>query len=156
MDQLEIVVTPIERLIQFYTKELYNEIVFNKDSTGFWKKAQDYIFSNSLTSFREGLDALKEGLNEDREMFNYFSTLCFRIYAQPFTETALSIFLEGFDKISTDPVLGEGFRWDVKTLSSLELLLLFLTVHRNEITIAMFKRDEEDKATRVNKRSRVK
>lgn len=156
MDQLEIVVTPIERLIQFYTKELYNEIVFNKDSTGFWNKAQDYIFSNSLTSFREGLDALKEGMNADREMFNYFSTLCFRIYAQPFTETALNIFLEGFDKISVDPVLGAGFQWDVKTLSSLELLLLFLTVHRNEITIAMFKRDEEDKAARVNKRGRIK
>lgn len=156
MDQLEIVVTPIERLIEFYTKELYNEIVFNKDSTGFWTKAQDYVFSNALSSFREGLNSLKEGLNEDREMFNYFSALCFRIYAQPFTETALSIFLEGFSKISKDPVLGTGFQWDAKGLSDLELLILFLTVHRNEITIAIFRRDEEEKASRVNKRGKVK
>lgn len=149
METPEIVVTPIELLITFYTKELYNEIVYNGDSTGFWLKGQTYIFSNSLTSFREGLKALVDGMKEDKEMFNYFSTLCFRIFSQPYTSPALDVFSEGFDEIVDDQMLRHGFQWKTKDLSRVEVLILFLTVHRDEITIAMNRRIEFEKANLV-------
>lgn len=153
MEQEGIVLTPIERLIEFYTKELYTEVVFNRDSSEFWKKAQDYVFENSLTSFREGLTSLINGMNESREMYNYFSALCFRMFSQPFTQPALDVFAEGFDDIATDKILSQGFQWKAKNLSKVEMLILFLSVHRNEIMLAMDKKITVEKEAALASRS---
>ena len=161
--QEEIVITPIERLINFFGEELFHEVIYNQDSTNFWTKASDYLFDNALTSFREGIAALRTGIVEDREMYNYFSTLVFRMFSQPYTEVALNVFAEGFDLIASDPVFfKEAFEWNSKSLSKVEILLLFLCVHRNKITLAMDKRVELEKVAaaaaeigRATRRDRV-
>lgn len=138
MEQEVIELTPIERLIAFYSEELFNEIVINRDSTNFWEKANSYLFENALTSFREGVKSLREGMVEDKDMFNYFSAFCFRIFSQPFTDPALNVFSEGFNEIADDPIFfKEAFQWNTKALSKIEVLLLFLCVHRNKITIML-------------------
>lgn len=133
--------THIERLIAFYAHELHIEVVINRDSTGFWKTADEDIFSHRLSSFRVGLKSFTDRIASEGDMFNYFSALCFRIYSQPFTETAVKVFCEGFDQISSDKLLKDGFDWKTTELSSVGQLLLFMTVHRNEIYIAMQKRE---------------
>lgn len=135
--------TPIERLIDFYIKELFNEVVYNKDSTSFWEKANDYIFSSALTSFRESVKSLIEGMNEDKDMFNYFSALCFRIFSQPYTKEALKEFCQGFDEAARDPILSEGYSYTTSQLTVVQQLLLFFCVHRNEITIAMDQKSQD-------------
>lgn len=160
MEQEGTVLTPIERLIECFTRELYTEIMFNRDSSSFWNKAQDYVFGNSLTSFREGLNDLINGMKESREMYNYFSALCFRMFSQPYTQPALDVFAEGFDDVADDYILKEGYQWKAKNLSKVEQLILFLSVHRNEIMLMMDKRltaDKEEatakKVARGNKRN---
>lgn len=153
MEQEGIVLTPIERLIEFYTKELYTEVVFNQDSSTFWSKAQTYVFENSLASFREGLKSLIDGMNESREMYNYFSALCFRMFSQPFTEPALNVFAEGFDSVAVEEIFKQSFQFSAVRFSKVEKLILFLAVHRNEIMLAMAKKMEAEKTTPV-KRSR--
>lgn len=137
MEQQEFLTPPtqIELLIKFYVRELYNEIIFNNDSTQFWKKAQAYIFDNTLTSFREGVKELVEGMNEDKDMYNYFSAFCFRVFSQPYTSVALTVFSESFDDIVMDDILRSGFDWKAGQLTKIQLLLLFISVHRNEIML---------------------
>jgi len=154
MEQEVIVLTPIERLIEFYTKELYTEVVYNRDSSTFWTKAQNYVFENSLASFREGLRALIEGMNESREMYNYFSALCFRMFSQPFTEPALDSFAEGFDAVAKDSIFKQSFQFSAVGFSKVEQLILFLAVHRSEIMVAMAKKIEAEKASSQVKRVR--
>lgn len=152
MEQEGIVLTPIERLIECYTRELYTEIIFNQDSSEFWKKAQDYIFENSLTSFREGLTNLFNGMNESRDMTNYFSALCFRMFSQPYTQPALDVFAEGFDDIALDKVLAHNFQWKARDLSKVETLILFLSVHRNEIMLMMDKKITLEKEAAIERK----
>lgn len=128
---------PIILLLEHMASELHTEIVINKDSTEFWTKAQDYIFDNSLVSFREGVNTLKEGIVGNKDMYNYLSALIFRTFAQPYTITALEQFCKGFDATAADPILG-GFNFKSADLSTVEKLLLFFTVHRNKITIALY------------------
>ncbi|QZA70727.1 hypothetical protein AH04_254 [Erwinia phage AH04] len=154
MEQEVIELTPIERLIAFYSEELFNEIVINRDSTSFWEKANSYLFENALTSFREGVKSLREGMVEDKDMFNYFSAFCFRIFSQPFTDPALSVFSEGFNEIADDPVFfKEAFQWNTKALSTIEVLLLFLCVHRNKITIMLDTRIRTERAAAAETRA---
>lgn len=151
MEQEGTVLTPIERLIEFYIKELYTEIVINRDSSTFWKKAQSYVFENSLPSFREGLRSLVEGMNDNREMYNYFSAFCFRMFSQPFTEPALDSFAEGFDVVAKDGIFNQSFQFSAVKFSKVEQLILFLTVHRNEIMLAMAEKIAVEKPTPVRR-----
>ncbi|AEV89706.1 hypothetical protein OBP_269 [Pseudomonas phage OBP] len=132
---------PIVLLLNYMASELHTEVIINRDSTDFWEKAQDYIFDNSLVSFREGIDTLSEAIKKEKDMYNYLSALVFRTFAQPFTLTALKQFADGFDATASDPILG-GFNFTAAKLTNIEKLMLFFTVHRNKITIALFERDE--------------
>jgi len=134
----------IERLIAFYARELHVEIVINKDSTGFWGVADEDIFGVRLTSFREGISAFVKRLSEEGDMFNYFSAFCFRVNAQPYAQPAIDVFCEGFDSVSGDELLKAGYSWNTRNLTPIGKLLLFLTVHRNEIYIAMRMREAEE------------
>lgn len=133
---------PIVLLLNQMASELYTEVVLNDDSTEFWKKAQDYIFENSLLSFREGITSLKKGLETDGDMYNYMTSMIFRTFAQPYTSAALERFVKGFDLVANDTVLG-GFSYTASELSKVEQLLLFFVVHRDRITIAFFENDEK-------------
>lgn len=133
---------PIVLLLNQMASELYTEVVLNDDSTEFWKKAQDYIFENSLLSFREGITSLKKGLETDGDMYNYMTSMIFRTFAQPYTSAALEQFVKGFDLVANDAVLG-GFSYTASELSKVEQLLLFFVVHRDRITIAFFENDEK-------------
>lgn len=133
---------PIVLLLNQMASELYTEVVLNDDSTEFWKKAQDYIFENSLLSFREGITSLKKGLETDGDMYNYMTSMIFRTFAQPYTSAALEQFVKGFDLVANDGVLG-GFNYTASELSKVEQLLLFFVVHRDRITIAFFENDEK-------------
>lgn len=156
MEQEEIIITPIERLITFFGEELFHEVIYNQDSTKFWMKASDHLFDNALTSFREGVVALREGMIEDKEMYNYFSTFVFRMFSQPYTEVALDVFAEGFNLIAKDAVFfSEVFEWNTSNLTKVEILLLFLCVHRNKITLAMDKRIELDKAAALEQKAKA-
>jgi hypothetical protein len=127
-------------LLRHLTSELHTEVIINEDSTNFWGKAQDYIFDNSLLSFREGIKSLKEGLDQDKDMYNYLSALVFRTFAQSFTEPALTQFCAGFDKTANDDLLS-GYTYKAAELSNVEKLLLFFTVHRNLIQLAFYERE---------------
>lgn len=153
MEENGIIITPIERLIAFYCDELFTEIVINKDSTSFWGKARDYLFDNALTSFREGIVSLREGMIENKEMYNYFSAFCFRVFSQPYSDPAINVFCEGFDEISTDPTFFKDvFQWKSKDLGKVEQLLLFLCVHRNKIMLALNDRMEAEAAAAMERK----
>lgn len=133
-------VDKIKALLDSIAAELHTEIIFNKDSTNFWGKAQDYIFDNALLSFREGVNTLKEAVGEDKDMYNYMAAMIFRLFAQPHTRAALDQFGVGFDQTADDPVLG-GFNFKAVQLSNVEKLLLFYVVHSDRITLALAERD---------------
>jgi hypothetical protein len=83
-------------------------------------------------------------MSENKEMMNYFSALCFRIFAQPFTAKAISAFIANFDRLSKDNLFNNTFKYTAADLSEVERLLLFFSVHRNEVTLIM----EQEKAAR--------
>jgi len=143
----------VERLIEFYARELHVEIVINKDSTGFWKCAMDDILGMRLTSFREGIVEFVKRLGDEGDMFNYFSAFCLRVYSQPYSQLAVDVFCAGFDEVSSDPMLKSGYNYKAKDLSPLSRLLLFLTVHRNEVYIALAQRTAEEEKARLPKQS---
>lgn len=140
-----IVTDPIQLLIKFFVKELYNEIIMNKDQARFWKTASDTLFSYSLSSFREGLIQFQKTIHENKDMYNYFACLCFRTFSQPFTKPALKSFTEGFKEIATDPLLGTGIPFEDKKLGSVESLMLFYTVHNDEVTLMLYEKATAEK-----------
>jgi len=132
----EHVIPPVTALINFYANELYNEIVINKDSSGFWKKSMDIIFEMSLANFNTSLKSFSEAYTADKEMYNYFLQLVTRVVCQPFANEALAIFGKSFDEIASDPAFGGGISYKAEKLSKAELVLLFFAVHRDQITLA--------------------
>lgn len=148
---------PINSLIEFLSKELHQEIVYNDDSSQFWKKAQIHIFDNSIASIRESINSLSEAIGEDPDLFNYFSSFTFRVFSQPFARPAIKNFSEGFDEIGMDVFFREALSITSKDLTLVEQFLLFLSVHRNQIQLMMieaeeFKADMAKKAAREAKR----
>lgn len=133
---------PIQKLIEFYVKELSDEIIYNQDSSGFWDKASTYVFDLSIASFRESLTDFVQGMREDKDMYNYFANMCFRIFSQPFTKTALASFTNSFNEVANDNVFDGTLNYTAKDLSNVESLILFFTVHRNEIMIKMYELKE--------------
>lgn len=139
MEQLNNIAT----LNAILSKELEVEILVNDDSTKFWNKANSAIFELALPSFREGLESLQESLSEDADGFNYFSSMVTRVMSQPVTKVALAEFVSGFDITAKDPVMGDGFNYKASELSPVAQLLLFISVHRNLITLTLFAQEEK-------------
>ena len=137
-------------LLTVVTKEMDTEILINEDATGFWKKTQASIFDESLPSFREGLAGLTETLNQDKEAYNYFSSMVTRVMTHPSTAKALEFFVKGFDIAAADPVLGGGFNYKAADLSPVGQLILFISVNRNLITLALYAQ-EQAKAPQTKK-----
>ena len=135
------------RLITILTKEMETEILINEDSTEFWKRANAALFEESLPSFREGLDGLVENLGKDKEAYNYFSSMVARIMTDPCTRPALKLFVEGFDLTITDAVMGGGFNYKAAELTPVGQLLLFISVNRNLITLALYAQEQQKAAT---------
>lgn len=153
MEQQELPIPPIEELLDFIANELDEGIVINGDVTGFWKKSREYVFEVAIPSFREGIQALSEGMAEDKEMYDYFSCMVFRIFAQPFTDKALNQFSTGFDEGAKDAFFKGGFSYLARDMSKVERLLLFITVHRNKIIMASHVREELLERTRIEERA---
>lgn len=128
---------PIVLLIEELSKELHQEIVFNEDSSQFWKKAQIHIFDNSIASIREGISALSEAMGEDLDMYNYFTSFTLRVFSQPFTRPALKNFTTGFDEIGGDVFFRDALGFTSKDMTVVEHFLLFICVHRNQIQLAL-------------------
>lgn len=142
------------RLISILTSEMDTEILINQDTSGFWKKTNATIFEESLPSFREALKNLVETLGTDKEMYNYFSSMVARVMSDPATRPALELFVTGFDITITDPVLAEGFNYKAKDLSPVGQLMLFVSVHRSLITLALYA--QEQATTEQKKKKNVK
>lgn len=138
------------RLITILTKEMETEILINEDSSEFWKKANEIVFEQSLPSFREGLTNLQEILGSDKDAYNYFSSMVARIMSDPNTRPALKQFVEGFDVTVSDPVLGNGFNFKASELTPISQLILYISVHRNLITLAMFAQEQAEKNKATN------
>lgn len=133
---------PINLLIDELSKELHVEIAINEDSSAFWKKAQSYIFDNSIASIREGIKALSDAMGESPDLYNYFTTFTLRVFSQPFTRVALKNFVSGFDEIGNDTFFRGALGFESKDMTPVEHFLLFICVHRNQIQLAMFAADE--------------
>lgn len=138
---------PILQLIEIVSSELRQEIIYNDDSTEFWKKAQDYVFDNSIASVREGISTLSEAIGESPDMYSYLSSMIFRVFSQPFTKEALKRFAVGFDEVSDDAFFRNGFGFTAKDMTIVEQFILFVTVHRNQIQLAFLEAEQlaEDK-----------
>lgn len=134
------------RLITILTKEMETEILINEDSSGFWKNANAALFEESLPSFREGLNGLVESLGGDKDAYNYFSSMVARVMSDPGTKPALKNFVEGFDVTASDPVLGNGFNYKASDLSAVGQLMLFISVNRNLITLALYAQKQQQAA----------
>lgn len=130
-------INPFHALIHFYASELYNECVINRDSSNFWEKSNDHIFMSPLVSFRTSLNEFHKSLANEKNMYNYFITMFVRAFAQPFTRQALKDFGDSFNDIVGDPVFGNAVDFTFKDLSSAEQLLLFFSVHRDQISLAL-------------------
>lgn len=140
---------PIVQLISYVAEELHQEIVINQDSSEFWKKAQDYIFDNSVASVREGINNLSEGIGESPDLYSYLSSLVFRTFSQPFTAPALESFSKGFDMVAGDAFFRDGFGFKASEMTKVEQLLLFITVHRNHIQLAFMEAEAEAEKQRI-------
>lgn len=126
------------RLVTILTAEMETEILVNEDSSEFWKKANAALFEQALPSFRESLADLVKSLGTDKDAYNYFSSMVTRVMSDPATRPALKLFVEGFDITTSDPVLAGGFNFTAKELSPVGQLMLFVSVNRNLITLAMY------------------
>lgn len=131
------------RLINILTNEMETEIIINKDSSEFWKKANALVFEESLPSFREALTNLVTALGTDKEAYNYFSSMVTRVLSDPGTKPALELFVKGFDTTVLDEVLANGFNFKASDLSPVGQLILYISVHRNLVTLAMFSKEQE-------------
>lgn len=140
------------RLISILTSEMETEILINEDTTGFWKKTNAAIFEESLPSFREALQNLVETMGTDKDMYNYFSSMVARVLSDPSARPALELFVTGFDTTISDPVLAGGFNYKAKDISPVGQLMLFISVHRNLITLAMYAKERAD-ATQKKKKN---
>ncbi|UQT02699.1 hypothetical protein YUBABA_01320 [Serratia phage vB_SmaM-Yubaba] len=147
---------PILQLINYVAEELQQEILLNEDSTGFWKKAQDYIFDNSVASVREGIDTLSEGIGESPDLYNYLSVFVFRVFSQPYTISALDNFSKGFDMVAGDVFFRDGFNFKAGEMTKVQQLLLFITVHRNQIQIAFLQAEEAAERERQEAAARLR
>lgn len=152
----EPVIPPITALINFYASELYNEIVINQDSSGFWNKSMDIIFEMSLTNFKTSLINFAEAYSTDKEMYNYFLQLVTRVVCQPFANEALGIFGKSFDEMASDPAFGGGISYKAADLSKAQLVLLFFAVHRDQITLAHNEYVVLEAERRTEKRNKVR
>lgn len=140
---------PILLLIDYIASELRQEIIVNEDSTEFWKKAQVYIFDNSIVSVREGIKELGKGLEDSPDMYSYFSSLVFRIMAQPYASAAIDMFVKGFDATVEDHFFRDGFGFNTEGMSKVEKLLVFITVHRNHIQLTFIQAEQEAEQARL-------
>lgn len=147
---------PIQQLIQYYVDELFNEVVYNQDSSQFWKKASDHVFEVSLVSFRESVLELQKALIDDRAMYNYWTATCFRFFSQPFTQSALINFTNGFDAVAKDTMFGDAFNYRSTDLSNVEKLILFFSVHRDQIAMKFDEQTQVAAAKAANNRRRNK
>lgn len=139
------------RLISILTSEMETEILINEDTTGFWKKTNAAIFEESLPSFREALQNLVETMGTDKDMYNYFSSMVARVMSDPVARPALELFVTGFDITISDPVLAGGFNYKAKDLTPVGQLILFISVHRNLITLAMYAKERADSTQKKKK-----
>lgn len=135
-------------LLTALTEELHLEIIVNEDSTRFWTNAQETVFNSSLASFRESLSTLQEALSTDIDGMNYFSSMAFRLFTNPVTRPALESFCKSFDEISRDAIFGASVTYSAKDLSLTEQLLLFITVHRSSVQLAVFTKEKQNAAQR--------
>lgn len=135
----------IPLLLELLANELHTEVIVNKDTTEFWKKSQIVIFESPIAAFRESLTNLQEKLIESPEMLNYFTSMVMRMVSNPVTVPALDEFSKGFDAVAADAIFGESITIKASQMQRSELLMLFITVHRNAITLAMYKRDADIK-----------
>lgn len=142
------------QLVSILTKEMETEIIINLDSSGFWKKANEIIFEESLPSFREALKNLVESLGSDKEAYNYFSSMVARIMSHPNTRPALELFVKGFDITASDEVLAGGFNYKANELTPVGQLMLFISVHRNLITLAMYAKEQASETQQKKKTNR--
>lgn len=131
-------------LIGLITAEMETEILINEDSSKFWANTREIIFETALTSFRESLGSMSEIIGKDKEAYNYFSSMVARVMSFPFARPALKAFVEGFDLTITDPVMGDGYNYKASELSPVGQLMLFISVNRNLITLAMFAKEQAD------------
>lgn len=156
MDDQSILIpkTDLEQLLDLMIKELTIEILYNNDSTKFWSDSMEHIFGSSLVSFRESITEFKASVDENKDMMNYFSALCFRIFSKPYTLPVLADFSKGFNTTSTDSVFDGVYKYNMQDLSPVEKLLLFFTVHRNEITLILQQQKELNKAPTPKTRKR--
>lgn len=139
----ESILDPFNALIKFYATELFNECVINLDSSNFWDKANEHIFGESLVSFRSSVETFIKALIQDKDMYNYFAQLIIRAYSYPITKTALKEFGVAFDEVTKDKVFGGGFDYSFGTLTRAEQLLLFFSVHRDQISLALDAKKQE-------------
>ena len=146
---------PFFALVNFYATELYNECVINKDSSHFWEKSNEHIFSSPLVSFKTSLQQFHKTLANEKDMYNYFITMFVRGFAQPYTKQALKEFGESFNLTTTDPIFGGAVDFKFNDLSPAEQLMLFFAVHRDQISLALAQRKqaiaEEAAARRIRK-----
>lgn len=145
---------PFFALINFYATELYNECVINKDSSDFWEKSNEYIFSSPLVSFKTALTEFRKNLVTQKDMYNYFITMFVRAFAQPYTRQALKEFGESFNLTTTDPIFGNAIEFRFDELSPAEQLMLFFSAHRDQISLAMAQKKQAIAEEAVERRKR--
>lgn len=152
MDNQPVMIEPFHALIGFYANELFNECVINKDASDFWEKSNEHIFGSALVSFRTALADFIKSLGDDKDMYNYFAQLIIRAYAHPFTKKALAEFGVSFDEITKDKLFGNGFDYNFNDLSRAEQLLLFFSVHRDQITLALDRKKQDAQEALLSRR----
>lgn len=146
---------PLHALIAFYASELYNECVVNRDSSNFWEKSNDHIFLSPLVSFKTALNEFHKSLGNEKNMYNYFVTMFVRAFAQPYTKPALKEFGDSFNEVVKDPIFGSAVDFTFNDLSPAEQLLLFFSVHRDQISLAVEQKKQliaEENAIRRNRK----
>lgn len=134
----------ISLFLKALDEELYHEIVIQRDPTEFWFKASSALFETSIAGFKEQVIALHELCKEDVDLYDYATTMIMRLTSNPHHDAAIKSFIEGsdpkvnrLDNLLSDPFFGGGVAYQPSTMSRVEKLLLFITVHRTRIQLAI-------------------
>lgn len=148
-------IDPIRGFLKAFDEELFQEIVVQRDPTGFWDKARIMLFETSIANFNETVIEFVAEVNGSPDLYDYFVTMSSRMLGEYYAEAALTKFKSVMIKTVVDPVFGNGITFDVKQMSEVQNLLLFMTVNRTRIALAMVQKRnaiaEESRSNRGGK-----
>lgn len=129
--------TDVSSFIQTLDAELFHEIVVQRDPSGFWEKARDALFEQSIAGFQESMTTLQSYCVESTDMYDYATTMAVRLLNDPSADKALSRFMKTIGTVVDDDFFGGGIKLRIGEMGKVEQLFLFITVHRTRIALAM-------------------